>query len=141
LPNKTFTIPILQPAQIAMLQDAKKYIPQIPDKRKVSDDAWRQHYFSGKLREFVDGIAKSIEQGLAPPRLIELSAGTKLAQDSPTVVMADIKVVYKDPKNPFEKTIEVDISDLSGSLPAIAKAFASGTEPTPPAPPPPPAPG
>jgi hypothetical protein len=141
LPDIKFDIPILQPSQIEMLENAKKYIPQIPEKRKVSDDAWREHYFRGKLKEFVDGISQSIKKGLEPPRLIELSAGTKLAKDSPTVVTADVKVVYRDPKHPFEKAFEVDLRNLLASLPSIAKAFATGTEPTPPAPPPPPEPG
>jgi len=141
LPDIKFDIPILQQSQIDMLENAKKYIPQIPEKRKVSDDAWREHFFRGKLKEFVDGISQSIKKGLEPPRLVELSAGTKLAKDSPTVVTADVKVVYKDPKHPFEKTFEVDLRNLPASLPSIAKEFATGTEPTPPAPPPPPEPG
>ena len=141
LPDIKFDIPILQHSQIDMLENAKKYIPQIPEKRKESDDAWREHYIRGKLKEFVDGIAQSIKKGLEPPRLVELSAATKLAKNSPTVVTADVKVVYKDPKHPFEKPFEVDIKNLFASLPSIAKEFATDTEPTPPAPPPPPEPG
>ncbi len=140
LPKKNMVIKILQPSQTRMLEKAKKYIPQIPDKRKASDGAWREHYYRGKLKEFVDGIAQSIDKGLEPPRLVKLSAGTQLAKDSPTMVSAHVEVVYKDPQSPFKKTIMIDLKHLLGALPAIARAFADGTEPTPPEPPLPPEP-
>ena len=123
-----------------MLEEAKKYIPQIPEKRSASDAKWREHYFKCKLEAFVNDMARSIKKGLEPPMLVELSAGTKLAKDSSTEVTAHVKVVYKDPQHPFKLSIGVNLKKLSDSLPKIARQFAEGTQPTPPEPPPPPQP-
>jgi uncharacterized protein (DUF2267 family) len=140
-PDKTFDIKILQEPQITMLGEAKRKIPQIPEKRKDSDTAWENHYLRSKLQKFVDDIAQSIREGLTIPRLITLSAGIALVKNAPTMVNARAIVVYNDPQKPFEKSIKVDLQHLLKALPTIAREFAIGTEPTPPQPPPPPEPG